>query len=212
MRIARAPEQLATRLAERVERAEQREIAQSLLLETDTTREFVEAVERAAAVALGDDALRLGGTESFDTLETETDVMRAALAMGGDRVGEVLRMIVGERSICEVARRSFFNDGFLTRQIHFDGQDRNAVSLSVARNDGRRVEPHGLVIEQADVELGGVVELQMRGVVRGERERSRVALAEPELRECRDLTEDLVGDIVVHPLRARAIDERGAQL
>ena len=46
MRIARAPQQLAARLAERVERAEQREVAQRLLLEPDAPREFVEVGER----------------------------------------------------------------------------------------------------------------------------------------------------------------------
>ena len=43
MRIARAPQELAARLAERVERAEQREVAQRLLLEPDALRELVEA-------------------------------------------------------------------------------------------------------------------------------------------------------------------------
>ena len=43
MRIARAPQQLAARFAERVERAEQREVAQRLLFKTDAPRELVEA-------------------------------------------------------------------------------------------------------------------------------------------------------------------------
>src|SRR5437773_2093510 len=52
----------------------------------------------------------------------------------------------------------------------------------------------------------------MRGVIRGERERGRVALAEPELRERGDLSEDLVGHVGSYAVRARAVDERRAQL
>src|ERR1700694_5398123 len=86
------------------------------------------------------------------------------------------------------------------------------MTFRISGYDSGRVEAHGLVVEEADVELGGVVQLQMSGVIRGERESGRVTLAESELREGGDLTEDLVGGHVVDAFRARPTDERLAQL
>src|SRR5437588_10931520 len=86
------------------------------------------------------------------------------------------------------------------------------MTFRVAGYDSGRVEAHGLIVEEPDVELGGVVELQMSGVIRGERECCRVALAESELGEGRDLAEDLVRGHVVDALRARTADERLAPL
>src|SRR2546428_4245626 len=86
------------------------------------------------------------------------------------------------------------------------------MTFRIAGYDSGRVEAHGLVVEEPDVELGGVVELQMSGVIRGERERGSVALAESELREGGNLAEDLVRGHVVDALRARAVHERGTQL
>src|SRR5207244_49763 len=82
----------------------------------------------------------------------------------------------------------------------------------ISGDDSGRVEAHGLVVEESDVELGGVVELQMSGVIRGERECRGVALTESELGEGRDLAEDLVRGDVVDALLARPADERPAQL
>src|SRR5207237_9125857 len=86
------------------------------------------------------------------------------------------------------------------------------MTFRVAGYDSGRVEAHGLIVEESDVELGGVVELQMSGVIRGERERRGVALTEPELGKGRDLAEDLVRGDVVDALLARPADERPAQL
>ena len=91
MRIARAPEERASRLAERVERADEREIAQCLLLQTHASRELVEIPERAAVFALGDDRLRLGVAERLHRCEPKSHVVNAALAMRGDRPGQVAR-------------------------------------------------------------------------------------------------------------------------
>src|SRR5258706_15693474 len=52
----------------------------------------------------------------------------------------------------------------------------------------------------------------MSGVIRGERERGRVTLAESELGECGDLAEDLVRGDVVDAFLARSTDERTTQL
>src|SRR5437660_7070213 len=86
------------------------------------------------------------------------------------------------------------------------------MTFRVAGYDSGRVEAHGLIVQESDVELGGVVELQMSGVIRGKRERRSVALTESELGEGRDLAEDLVRGDVVDALLARPADERPAQL
>src|SRR2546426_8642482 len=86
------------------------------------------------------------------------------------------------------------------------------MTFRIAGYDSGRVEAHGLVVEKPDVELGGVVELQMSGVIRGERERGSVTLAESELREGGDLAEDLVRGHVVDALLACAAHEGTAQL
>src|SRR2546429_1163845 len=86
------------------------------------------------------------------------------------------------------------------------------MTLRVSGYDGGRVEAHRLVVQKTDVELGGVVELQMSGVIRGERERRSVTFAEPELGEGGDLSEDLIRDDIVDAFVARSTNERPAQL
>src|SRR6266702_4884023 len=107
MRIARTPQQLAARLAERVERAEQREIAQRLLFEANATRELVKARERTVPCALGDDALRFGLPKTLHRFESQPHVVRATGATPRDRVGAVdgMQRITGVRA--------FFNDRLL---------------------------------------------------------------------------------------------------
>src|SRR5688572_8272143 len=92
MRIARAPQQLATRLAERVERAEQRKVAQRLLFKTDAPRELVEAGERAVHLTFMDDPLGLGLAQPLHRLETEPHVVNSTRPAARDRVGAVDRM------------------------------------------------------------------------------------------------------------------------
>src|SRR5882672_9190669 len=129
MCIARAPQQLAARLAERVERAEQREIAQRLLFETNATRELIEAVERAAAVALGDDALRFSLPKTLHRLEPQTHVVNTTGAATRDRVRAVDRMqrIAGMRALLD--------DRLLVRARDVNGQDRDAVPFRIAGDD-----------------------------------------------------------------------------
>src|SRR5438034_11311701 len=85
------------------------------------------------------------------------------------------------------------------------------MTFRVAGYDSGRVEAHGLIVQESDVELGGAVELQMSGVIRGERERRGVTLAESELGEGRDLAEDLVRGHVVDALLVCAAHEGTAQ-
>src|SRR2546427_434360 len=75
MRIARAPEKRAARLAEAIERADEREVPQRLLLEAGACCEVVETLERTAAPALLDDRLRLRIAESLHALEAKPDVV-----------------------------------------------------------------------------------------------------------------------------------------
>src|SRR4029077_18899731 len=95
---------------------------------------------------------------------------------------------------------------------HIDREDRDAVTFRIAGYDSGRVEAHRLIVEERDVELGGVVELQMSGVIRGEREGGGVTLTETELGEGGDLAEDLVRGDIVDALLVRPADERPAQL
>src|SRR5207249_9865477 len=85
MRIARAPEERAARLAEAIERADEREIPQRFLLEAGACCEIVETPERSAAPALLDDRLRLRIAESLHALEPEPHVVNATCPMGRDR-------------------------------------------------------------------------------------------------------------------------------
>src|SRR6266566_3457988 len=86
------------------------------------------------------------------------------------------------------------------------------MTLRISGYDSGRVEAHGLVVQESDVELGGVIELQVSGVIRGERERGSVTLAESELGEGGDLPEDLVRGHIVDTFLACSTDERATQL
>src|SRR5882672_1760190 len=101
MGVARAPQQLAAGLAERVERAEQREVAQRLLLETDAPRELVEAPERPVQFAFTDDRLRLALTETLHRFETQSHVVHATRPVTRDRVGAVdgMHRVAGVRAL-----------------------------------------------------------------------------------------------------------------
>src|SRR2546428_13422467 len=101
MRIARAPEERAARLAEAIERADEREVPQRLLLEAGACCEIVETLERSAAPALLDDRLRLRLAESLHALEPEPHVMNAACPMRRDRA----RAVDGMRRRCCRRRR-----------------------------------------------------------------------------------------------------------
>src|SRR5882672_5873598 len=93
MRVACAPEQRAAWLAKRVERPDEREIAEWLFLQTHTRCELVEPAIRAVRLALRDDGLRLGVAEPFHFVEPDTDIVDPAGALRGDRlraVGDVL--------------------------------------------------------------------------------------------------------------------------
>src|SRR3954462_14229567 len=91
MGIARAPQKHSSRLTERVERPDKGEISKRLLLQAHPCRELIERSKRTPELARFDNSLGLFFAEPFDAPKTETDVMRAALAMGSDRLGEVLR-------------------------------------------------------------------------------------------------------------------------
>src|SRR5438093_13272196 len=101
MRMAGAPQQLAARLAECVERTEQCEIAQRLLFEADATRELVKARERTVPRALGDDALCFGLPETFHRFESQSHVVNATRSTTRDGVGAVdgMQRITGVRAL-----------------------------------------------------------------------------------------------------------------
>src|SRR5947199_10871458 len=88
MRVARAPQERAARLAERIERADERKVAQRFLFDADAAREFIERAIRPVG-ALGDDGLRLRLAERFHRGEPQPNVVRATDAMARDRLREV---------------------------------------------------------------------------------------------------------------------------
>ena len=81
MCVTRAPEQRAARLAEGVERPNEREVAERLLFESNTRGELVEAAIGPVALALGDDRLGLIFAEALHLLEADADVVAAAAAL-----------------------------------------------------------------------------------------------------------------------------------
>src|SRR5258708_22817787 len=88
MRIARAPEERAARLAEAVERADEGEVAERFLLQPDALREVIEAAERPA-LALADDRVGLRGPEALHLREPEPHVVDPAGAMARDGLRDV---------------------------------------------------------------------------------------------------------------------------
>src|SRR2546425_10693047 len=108
MRIARAPEERAARLAEEIERADEREVPQRFLLEAGACCEIVETLERSAAPALLDDRLRLRLAESLHALEPEPHVVNATCPMRRDhpRCVDRMRRQQDGRGARGVSRRS----------------------------------------------------------------------------------------------------------
>src|SRR6185503_16645161 len=88
MRVARAPEERAARLAEGIEAADEREIAERLFLQRNAAGELVERAVRAVR-ALRDDGLRLGLAEPLHRGEPEPHVVHAARAVARDGLREV---------------------------------------------------------------------------------------------------------------------------
>src|SRR5690349_2373387 len=84
MRVARAPEKGAPRLAERIEGPDEREIPEGLLLQANACRELIERLERPAEFTLAHDSRSLLIAEPFDGAETNADVMFATFAMRSD--------------------------------------------------------------------------------------------------------------------------------
>jgi len=91
--IARAPEERAALLAQSIERADEREVAEGLLLQSDPPREVVERPERPA-LALTDDRVRLRFAEPLHLNESEPDVMGAARAMSRDGVRSIDHVVI----------------------------------------------------------------------------------------------------------------------
>src|SRR5438105_12423534 len=189
MCVARAPEERAPRLAKRVERPDEREIPEGLLLQANACRELIERLELPAEFSLAHDSLGLVLAEPFDRAEANANVVVATFAMRSDRSRAVDWMTDGRGWRAQGDPRPYVVEGgppehdrpfrqvshgfahsFRERSIHIDGQDRDSVTFRISGDDCGRVEAHGLVVEESDVELGGVVELQMSGVIRGERE------------------------------------------
>src|SRR5437879_4763390 len=94
MRVARAPQQRAARLAERVEGTDEREIPQRLLFETGAAGELVERAIRTVR-ALGNDRRGFSVAKRLHGREPEPDVVNAARAMASDRFGKVDRTRTG---------------------------------------------------------------------------------------------------------------------
>ena len=67
------------------------------------------------------------------------------------------------------------------------------MALGVVDEHLDRVEAHRLGVDEPGHELGRVEQLEERRLVRGPRERRRVALVEPEAGERGDLAEQLLG-------------------
>src|SRR3989442_1206408 len=120
MGVARAPEQRAAGLAEAIERADEREVAERLLFQTHARGELVEAAIGPVPLALGDDRLGLLLAETLHLLEANSDVVDAARALRRDRLG-----LVGHVPVDPI--RPFLDDGLFARGGLVDRKDRDSV-------------------------------------------------------------------------------------
>src|SRR5207237_8262525 len=78
--------------------------------------------------------------------------------------------------------------------VDVNRQDLDGVALGILHDDVRVIEAHRLVVEQPGVQRRRVMELEPGGLVAGAGEGSGMRLREAELREGRQLGEDLLGD------------------
>ena len=98
----------------------------------------------------------------------------------------------------------------LAAQVHVERQHLEAEAPRVVEHHARRVEPHGLVVEDAGVELGRVVRLEPGRGVADDGEAGGVRLVEAVGGEPAELAEDLVGHLLRGAARHRLLDEVAA--
>ena len=111
MRVARTPEQRPARLAEAIEGAHEREVAERLLLQSHTPGEVIERAERSA-LSLPNDRVRLSRPKFLDRHESEPDVMDAACAMTRDGVRSIDNLIRGVgHAVRHAVRRAVMRGG-----------------------------------------------------------------------------------------------------
>ena len=90
---------------------------------------------------------------------------------------------------------------------HTDGPHFNAVIARIAHQLRRRIEPHGLAVDERAGEGRGFVTLQPRRAVHQQRETRGVRFGETVFAETLDLAEDLARETFVVAARAHAVDE-----
>ena len=83
----------------------------------------------------------------------------------------------------------------------------NAVIARVAHQLRRRIEPHGLAVDERAGESRGFMTLEPRGAVHQQRETRGVRLGKAVFAEALYLAEDLPREAFVITARAHAVDE-----
>ncbi len=98
----------------------------------------------------------------------------------------------------------------LAAQVDVERQHLEPEAARVVEHHARRVEAHGLVVEDAGVELGRVVRLEPGRGVADDGEAGGVRLVEAVGGEPAQLAEDLVGDLLRGAARHRLLDKVAA--
>jgi hypothetical protein len=88
-----------------------------------------------------------------------------------------------------------------------DGTDLHPVSSRIVDNRGRRIEAHGLGVEERRVELRSVVVLQVARGVDEQGETGRMALGKSVVGERCQVLEDLLGHVRRHPVPPQSVDQ-----
>ena len=111
------------------------------------------------------------------------------------------------RSRCSRAGGPLLEGGIGPRPVQVRGADLHAVATGILDQGVRRVEAHGLGIQEPGAERRRVVELQPGTGVHEVCERHGVALREPVVGEGGQLLPDLPGDVGRDPALPRPVQE-----
>jgi hypothetical protein len=195
----RGEQPIASRAArQRVEGPYVRQSLGDRLRDTRPPEEVPDVSEGLVRASL-EDAADLGVTNAMDVLQSQPDSVHGCWPRGErflSRVDEVAQLgcaIRAAREGPDLSSGLYQLDHVLgLREIHIQWEDGNPVEAGVLEDQSPRIHPW-FVRQHSRQEVRRVVCLQVRGLVRGDGERCRVRLAEPERGEREELLPDPFG-------------------
>ena len=183
-------------------------------LEPRPANEIVQVAKRSVRVALGDDAVGEGSTDSADIRQSHPHREVTVATMCGGVVGcaaverrnhpvVVVQTRIHSRDSAK-PRLGLFEPRLDTRSRDARNPHLDTVAFGVGDERRRRIEPHRLRSHEPDEECGGVVDLEPGRHVDEQRERKRVRFGEPEVGERLECSVDAVGGrtgdaVRIHP-------------